>query len=129
MADGIKVRVLFFAGARELVKSREQVIRIQSTTTGKQLLSEILEQFPVLKPLEYSLILAHNQNYLDLSREGEITVGENDEIAVIPPISSGESNSNFTLILNLLSVFTRVRRIWTETESNGENYSFLSQLI
>lgn len=90
MAEGPKIRVLFFAVARELVKSREEIIQVScSNITGENLLLEILEHFAVLKPLKYCLVLARNHSYLDLSLEQEIQLEEDDEIAVIPPISSG----------------------------------------
>jgi len=91
-SDRISVRILFFAQAREQTKLREanlELLNKPATYTARTLLSSIVESFPRLKPIEKCLILAQNQKYLDCQSEEYIHINANDELAVIPPISSG----------------------------------------
>src|SRR5947209_3458298 len=95
--EGIQVRVLFFAKARELVKFSEATISLKEhSLTPRNLFEEILNHWPNLRPLQNCMILARNQAYLDLDSETEVQLVVGDEIAVIPPISSGRSQ--FTLL-------------------------------
>ena len=90
MAEEVSIRILFFAKARELVKSSEETIVLKnSSITARLLFEEILSHWPILKPLQECIILARNQSYLEFDSEDEIQLLANDEVAVIPPISSG----------------------------------------
>jgi molybdopterin converting factor small subunit len=93
-ADSVKkqvaIRILFFAKAREIVKVSEETLYLdRSWSKVRSLFEEILNRWPSLRPLQDCLILARNQGYLDLDSEEEVELLLNDEIAVIPPISSG----------------------------------------
>lgn len=91
MDQRVSVRVLFFAQAREQTKQSESCMLLaQGAYTPREILKSILETFPELKPLEHCVILARNQNYLDFNSEESVNLKTNDEIAVIPPISSGK---------------------------------------
>lgn len=95
MDKTVSVRILFFAQAREQTKQSEGNIDfVQRTYKPREILNSILNTFPELKPLEHCVILARNQNYLDFNSEEEIDLKANDEIAVIPPISSGIETIN-----------------------------------
>lgn len=89
----ISVRVLFFAQAREQAKTSQANLSFSPSRryTPKEILDSILLKFPSLKPLEGCIILAKNQTYLDLQSEEGVLLREVDEVAVIPPISAGES--------------------------------------
>lgn len=90
MAQTVPVRILFFAQAREQTKQTEGNIDFpRKAYKAREILESILETFPELKPLEQCVILAKNQNYLDFNSEELVDLRANDEIAVIPPISSG----------------------------------------
>lgn len=88
----VSVRILFFAQAREQTKQSEGNIYLpQGTYKAREILTSILDTFPELRPLANCVILAKNQNYLDFSSDEDIELKANDEIAVIPPISSGKA--------------------------------------
>jgi len=88
--QGISVRILFFAQAREQTKQSEgNILFPRKSYKAREILDSILLSFPELKPLERCVILARNQNYLDFNSDELVDLKANDEIAVIPPISSG----------------------------------------
>ena len=86
--DKVAVSLLLFAKARELVGSSSVNLSVpSSTSTYSDLVTFILEAFPVLKRLGGTFVLSLNENYID--RDSEISLGTGDELAVIPPISGG----------------------------------------
>ena len=86
--DKVAVSLLLFAKARELVGSSSVSLSVpSSTSTYSDLVTFILEAFPVLKRLGGTFVLSLNENYID--RDSEISLGTGDELAVIPPISGG----------------------------------------
>ena len=91
--DNIKpfqVQILFFAQAREQAKLREGSITVErNLVKAKELLANVIESYPGLKPLEKCIILAKNRVYLDFESEEDILIRPEDELAVIPPISAG----------------------------------------
>lgn len=84
----VNVKVLFFAKARELVSAEEESVIIESKMTASNLKVTVLEKFPALEPIQKSIILALNQEYLN-EDENAITLKDGDEIAIIPPLSGG----------------------------------------
>jgi len=88
--DILKVKLLFFAKSRELVGQSVTFIELPSSVTGQLLLHLILDQYPSLKILSESLLLSHNEEYIDVvDNITTLTLKSGDEIAVIPPISGG----------------------------------------
>ena len=86
--DKVAVSLLLFAKARELVGSSSVSLSVpSSTSTYSDLVTLILEAFPVLKRLGGTFVLSLNENYID--QDSEISLGTGDELAVIPPISGG----------------------------------------
>ena len=86
--DKVAVSLLLFAKARELVGSSSVNLSVpSSTSTYSDLLTFILEAFPVLKRLGGTFVLSLNENYID--QDSEISLRTGDELAVIPPISGG----------------------------------------
>merc|ERR1712136_699518 len=97
--DNSKVRILFFAKARELVNQSETFVDLDSVSdpnlNGAILLGRIIKGHPELEVIRKSLILALNEEYIDVSDNSErIHLKSGDEIAVIPPVSGGRSNSS-----------------------------------
>ena len=86
--DKVAVSLLLFAKARELVGSSSVSLSLpSSTSTYSDLVSSVLELFPVLKRLGGTFVLSLNENYID--QDSEISLRTGDELAVIPPISGG----------------------------------------
>ena len=84
----MRVRLLLFARAKELVGTGETELELAEGSTADALEQAILAAHPCLRELEGSFVLALNQSYLDdKSRSAILSSG--DEVAVIPPISGG----------------------------------------
>ena len=86
--DKVAVSLLLFAKARELVGSSTVSLSLpSSTSTYSDLVTFILETFPILKRLGSTFVLSLNENYID--QDSELSLRPGDELAVIPPISGG----------------------------------------
>ena len=86
--DKVAVSLLLFAKARELVGSSSVSLSLpSSTSTYSDLVTYILETFPILKRLGGTFVLSLNENYID--QDSELSLRTGDELAVIPPISGG----------------------------------------
>eukprot|EP00112_Aurelia_sp_Birch-Aquarium-sp1_P022033 Seg6085.1 transcript_id=Seg6085.1/GoldUCD/mRNA.D3Y31 product="hypothetical protein" protein_id=Seg6085.1/GoldUCD/D3Y31 len=85
--DAVEIKVLFFAKSREITGSKEANIKIVPRLLGRDLLENILAEFPKLKILQDNLLLSVNQEYIE--KEQLVEVFSGDEVAVIPPISGG----------------------------------------
>ena len=83
----MSVRVLLFAGARELAGTAEGLLTgVPALTDGQHLLRRVTEAFS-LRPMAGSFILALNQDYV--MPGDRVQVRDGDELAVIPPLSGG----------------------------------------
>ncbi len=88
-ATRIRVRVLFFGAAREIVGNDEADVEISLPATVASAMEDVLAQFPPLGArFGRSLFLAVNQQYLSRDRE----VKQGDELAVFPPVSGGSDD-------------------------------------
>lgn len=93
--DFIRISVLFFAKARELIGfSRRDDIPLPknfSTTTielkGSDLKELLISQFPALATIKNNFLLAVNLEYVDA--EDTVQLLDGAEIAIIPPLSGG----------------------------------------
>ena len=81
----MKVRVLFFAGAREQVGTGEIVLEAEGGERLSALLDRLCDRYPALVRLRPSSFVAVNQEYAT----PETVLREGDEIAWIPPVSGG----------------------------------------
>ncbi len=81
----MKIRLKLFASAREIVGSRDLVIELPEDATTTSLLGELVMQYPGLRALASTLKVAVNREYVE--RECHLT--EEDEVALIPPVSGG----------------------------------------
>jgi len=92
MSSKTKLKVLFFAKARELLKISESEITVPSVIDSAQALYQALEdKWPELAKLNRTFALALNEEYLSQEQEpGEhLSLSSGDILAVIPPISGG----------------------------------------
>ena len=87
MSDPIaSVRVLYFAGARDVVGVREETVAIDPEgCTVDALAARLFERHPALAPHARSLRIAVNGEYARASDP----VRSGDEVAVIPPVAGG----------------------------------------
>lgn len=79
------VRLLAFAGARDVIGAPEVEIPVPGACDSAQLWSVLLSRFPALAPYRRSIRLAVNGAYA--SETDRIAPG--DEVALIPPVAGG----------------------------------------
>jgi len=81
----IRVRVLFFGGAKDTVGTNSLGLSLDSPATLATASATLLDKFPELKRFGRSLLFAVNQEYSTPDTE----IADNDELAVFPPVSGG----------------------------------------
>ena len=82
----INIRVLYFAAAKETTSLNEEMIRFTHAPTISQLQTKLYSLYPQLEPLKPYLRWALNQSFVE---DETILLSDQDEIAIIPPISGG----------------------------------------
>lgn len=85
----IRVRVLFFGAARDLVGRDEVELSLHAPATSASAFEEILSKYPDLRRFGRSLLFAVNQEYA----KGDRPVSAGDELAIFPPVSGGAVES------------------------------------
>jgi molybdopterin converting factor subunit 1 len=80
----MKVNLLAFGIAREILKTKTLELDVQSGATIAILKERLLKQYPDLGKLK-SLSFAVGENYQQDSYE----LSDKDEVAIIPPVSGG----------------------------------------
>lgn len=81
----VTLAVLLFARARDLAKRDSVSISLPANPTVADLRSSLATQFPALESLLASSAIAVNREFA----EDSVALHENDEIALIPPVSGG----------------------------------------
>ena len=79
------VRVLAFAGARDVLGSPELRFPLPGPCTASELLGQVCARYPALVPYRGSLRVAVNGVY---AAPGD-PVRAGDEVALIPPVAGG----------------------------------------
>jgi molybdopterin converting factor subunit 1 len=79
------VRLLAFAGARDVLGAPEIEIAIVAPCTAAEILAEVCRRYPALEPWRASLRVAVNGTYA--RADDPVTFG--DEVALIPPVAGG----------------------------------------
>lgn len=80
----MKVNLLAFGIAREILKTKTLELEVQSGDTIAVLKDKLLKQYPDLGKLK-SLSFAVGENY----QQDSFTLSDKDEVAIIPPVSGG----------------------------------------
>jgi len=81
----VRVRVLYFAAARDLVKNREESLNVKEGASVGDLSMEIFRLHPALKRLAQSVRFSVN---LALAEQGAL-LRESDVVGVLPPVAGG----------------------------------------
>jgi len=81
----VKVAILYFAGARDVVRKRQELIDVGSRATAGDVLNHIIREHPGLRPMKKSLRISVNSEVVGPSA----VVREGDEIGVLPPVAGG----------------------------------------
>ncbi len=82
---GSAVRVLAFAGVRDVVGAAELDIAVPAPCGADDLWAALIRRFPALAPYRGSVRLAINGTYAS----AEDLVAAGDEVALIPPVAGG----------------------------------------
>ena len=80
----MKISVLLFGIARDIVGDRQVEVDIQDESDVKGLLEFLKDKYPKIRELR-SLYVAVNSEYA----KDHYVLKEQDEIAIIPPVSGG----------------------------------------
>ncbi|HYL34484.1 MAG TPA: MoaD family protein [Bryobacteraceae bacterium] len=81
----VRVKVLFFGMLKDIVGRAEEQIEIGDGARLESVFERYAREFPRLKDLKSSIVLACNQRFCDRSEP----VRDGDEIAFLPPVSGG----------------------------------------
>ena len=79
------VRLLCFAGTRDIVGTAEMDLALPGPCTVGELMSEVCRRYPALEPHRRSIRVAVNGTYA--TADERIALG--DEVALIPPVAGG----------------------------------------
>ena len=79
------VRMLAFAGARDVLGAGELTLPLGAPCTAGELLMDVCRRYPALAPYQRSIRVAVNGVYA--AAEDPVTFG--DEVALIPPVAGG----------------------------------------
>lgn len=80
-----EVKLLAFAGVRDVLGAAEIQLALGSAQTAEELLAEVCARYPALEPYRGSIRVAVNGEYARASDP----VCPGDEVALIPPVAGG----------------------------------------
>jgi MoaE-MoaD fusion protein len=106
MTNAVKIRVLFFGAARDVVDANPLELSIASPATVASAFQTLTARFSALERFGRSLLFAVNQEYAT----PDTILNENDELAVFPPVSGG-SHDFFELTTEPIDVGAAARRV------------------
>ena len=79
------MKLLAFAGARDVIGAAEVAYPLAAATTASALLGEVCARYPALAPWKAALRVAVNGTYAT----DDDPVRPGDEVALIPPVAGG----------------------------------------
>ena len=80
----MKLNILLFGIARDIIGGPSLALEMEEKTTVDMLMAHLRKTYPDFERL-VSLVIAVNSDYA----KGDVILKENDEIALIPPVSGG----------------------------------------
>jgi molybdopterin synthase catalytic subunit len=87
-SEQIKIRVLFFGAARDVVGGSPLDISLNSPATVASAFENLVRHYPDLRRFGRSLLFAVNQEYAAADKH----LKAEDELAIFPPVSGGAEN-------------------------------------
>ncbi|XP_049909878.1 molybdopterin synthase sulfur carrier subunit-like isoform X3 [Epinephelus moara] len=82
------VSVLYFAKSVELTGVKEEIVAVPTPISSWDLWRLLLQRHPRLSILQDQVVLAVRQRYVAIGDQ-VVTLGDEDEVAVVPPLSGG----------------------------------------
>ena len=107
MTNAVKIRVLFFGAARDVVDQNPMELSLEAPATVSSAFQKLVEKFAQLERFGRSLLFAVNQEYAT----PDTLLNENDELAIFPPVSGGDSHDFFELTTEPIDVGEVSRRV------------------
>jgi MoaE-MoaD fusion protein len=89
----VRVKVLFFGQLKDIAGRSEDAAEIQAGATLETLFDHYAAQFPRMRDLRPSIVIARNQQFA----HSATAVTDGDEIAFLPPVSGGSDREVFEL--------------------------------
>ena len=112
-AGTMQVQVLYFGILKELAGREKELVQLPEASRLEQLFAHLKERVPNLERFRGAIALAVNYEYSN----GATVLRDNDEVALIPPVSGGAEMSPAEVLLPLISEHARIVREAIETES------------
>jgi molybdopterin synthase catalytic subunit len=95
----MQVRVLYLGMLREIAGCERETVELGDALTAGQLYAQLQQRIPKLREFRGAIALAVNYEYSD----GKTMLQENDEVALIPPVSGGSGAEDDEPLLPLTS--------------------------
>jgi len=93
-SNKMQVKLLFFATLKDIVGSRQLQVDLPAGATVADLLTHLEARYPRLKDYRPVVLTAINEDYVDHRAH----IHNGDEVAIFPPVSGGEVQSEASLI-------------------------------
>ncbi|MBR62355.1 MAG: molybdopterin synthase sulfur carrier subunit [Dehalococcoidia bacterium] len=81
----ISINIKPFARYREIIGEKDIVMNLPEGSSVSDLITDLVNKYPYLKPIESKIVVAVNYEYQDHDH----LLRSNDEVALIPPVSGG----------------------------------------
>ena len=82
----ISVNIKPFASYREMIGEKGIVMNLPEGSSVSALISDLVDKYPGLKPVESKMVVAVNYEY----QGHNYILRSDDEVALIPPVSGGK---------------------------------------
>jgi MoaE-MoaD fusion protein len=90
----MQVRLLFFATLKDIVGARELLVDVPPDSTVADLLTQLELTYPRIRDYRQIVLTAVNEEYVDKT----VRLAEGDEVAIFPPVSGGEVETDGRVI-------------------------------